>query len=418
MPTMPHPPPPPRHASNRQAALWVVRMLRHAGHVAYFAGGCVRDQLMHRRPSDHDVATDARPDAVLRLFRRTRSVGKQFGVVLVGVGPHWIEVATFRIDSTYSDGRRPDAIEYGTAEQDARRRDFTINGMFFDPLSRRLIDFVGGQADLKRGVLRAIGIPRERFAEDHLRLLRAVRFAARMDFRIEPRTWAAMKLFASKLPLISPERIAEELEAILTPASRSIAWPLLHRAGLLPYLWPDSRRLAPRAKAVAALLSKLPARVSFDVIVAILALPDADEADRICLALRTSNQVRKSAAWLATHHRELDDPARLSLANLKLLMANPSFADLLHLLRARLAARSAPLSAWRIIRRRANAIAPADVAPPPLLSGHDLAALGLPPGPRYKSILDHVYLAQLNGDLDGPADARAMAQRLLAGQGV
>lgn len=411
------PPLPPKHATNRDAALWIVRRLRHAGHDAYFAGGCVRDQLLRRRPSDHDVATEARPEQVIRLFRRTRAVGKQFGVVLVGVQDHWIEVATWRTDSTYTDGRHPDSIAYGTAEQDAQRRDFTINGMFYDPLARRVIDYVGGRRDLRARTLRAIGDPETRFAEDHLRLLRAVRFAARMQFRIERKTWDAMIRHAPQLARVSAERIGEELASMMTAPTRAIAWDLLHRGGLVPHLWKGADRLAARADHIAPLLAALPKAASFELVLAAWSLPDADETDRICLALKTSNQMRTVATWLVRHHADLDDPRRVTPADLKLRMAGPAFGDLLDLLHTRLAARGAPLSAWRVIRRRAAAIAPADVAPPPLLNGHDLASMGLPAGPRYKQVLDRVYYAQLNGELPDARAARDLARRIIDGEG-
>lgn len=191
----------------KAAALRVVQQLQGRGFVALFAGGCVRDMLMGRDPHDYDVATSARPVDVTGLFRRTAQVGAKFGVVLVRVGQHSIEVATFRTDGAYSDGRRPDTVVFTTPEEDARRRDFTINGMFFDPVADAVIDHVDGQGDLTAGLIRAIGEPEQRFAEDHLRLLRAVRFAARLGFRIEPETWAAMCRHASDITRISPERV-------------------------------------------------------------------------------------------------------------------------------------------------------------------------------------------------------------------
>ena len=207
---MKRPPLPPQ-----DAAMAVVRRLRDHGHTAYLAGGCVRDMLLGREASDYDVATDATPDKICSLFSRTRKVGVQFGVVLVRQGRHWIETATFRTDVNYEDGRRPERVEFTTAEEDARRRDFTVNGLFYDPLEDRVIDYVAGRRDLEDGVIRAIGEPAARFAEDHLRLLRAVRFATRLGFQIEPETARAIRSHAAKIERISPERIREELEKML-----------------------------------------------------------------------------------------------------------------------------------------------------------------------------------------------------------
>src|SRR5688572_24859254 len=217
----------------REDALAVVQRLRGAGHVAYFAGGCVRDLLLGLEPKDYDVATDAPPDRVRELFKRTQAVGQAFGVILVRVGRSQVEVATFRAEGEYLDGRRPSEVRFTTAEEDARRRDFTINGLFLDPLTDQVIDYVGGQADLKAKVIRAIGNPDERLEEDHLRLLRAVRFAARFGFEIEPATDAAIRRHAGHLVRISPERVAEELRAMLTPPTRGAAWRMFWDQGLV-----------------------------------------------------------------------------------------------------------------------------------------------------------------------------------------
>src|SRR5882724_7855964 len=203
--------------STREDALVVLKRLREAGHVAYFAGGCVRDLLLGAEPKDFDVATDAPPSRVQELFRNTQAVGAAFGVILVRQGGSQIEVATFRADAGYDDGRHPSKVRFTTAEEDARRRDFTINGLFLDPVGGQVIDYVRGQDDLRAGVIRAIGNATERFEEDSLRLLRAVRFAARLGFEIEPGTAAAIKAHAPQLKRISPERIADELRVMLTP---------------------------------------------------------------------------------------------------------------------------------------------------------------------------------------------------------
>lgn len=234
--TTPPPDDSPRHA-NREDALAVVRRLRDAGHVAYFAGGCVRDQLLGLEPKDYDVATDAPPERVRQLFSNTQAVGAAFGVILVRQRKSQIEVATFRTDGKYLDGRRPEGVVFTTAEEDAKRRDFTINGLFYDPIEDRVIDYVGGQADLRNKILRAIGNPEERFEEDHLRLLRAVRFAARFGLQIEPATAAAIARHAEHLKRISPERIADELRLMLGDPTRTRAWPLLWQFALVDVIF-------------------------------------------------------------------------------------------------------------------------------------------------------------------------------------
>jgi hypothetical protein len=223
-----------RRRTARDAAVAVVERLREAGFEALFAGGCVRDMLLDQEPQDYDVATNARPEEIRRLFPRGRLVGAQFGVVLVRRFGWDLEVATYRSDGTYSDGRRPDQVEFGSREEDAQRRDFTINGMFFDPLTEAVIDHVGGRADLDARLIRTIGAPEDRFAEDHLRMLRAVRFAARLGFDVEPPTMTAIQQHAAKLTAISAERIWSELEKILTGAARARGWRLLCEANLRP----------------------------------------------------------------------------------------------------------------------------------------------------------------------------------------
>src|SRR5271169_2810295 len=197
-------------------ALAIVQHLRARGFIAYLAGGCVRDRVLGVAAKDYDIATDARPEVVQELFDNTVDVGARFGVIIVVIDGDAFEVATFRADAPYVDGRRPSAVRFGTVEEDARRRDFTIGGMYFDPASGRIIDLVGGMRDLRAGVIRAIGDPLERFEEDRLRILRAVRFAARLDFAIEPATWAAIKRAAPSITVVSAERIGEELVMIMT----------------------------------------------------------------------------------------------------------------------------------------------------------------------------------------------------------
>ncbi len=398
----------------RQAAVAVVRRLRAAGFDALFAGGCVRDMLMGKRPHDYDVATSAKPKEVLDLFRRTQKVGAKFGVVLVRVGPFSIEVATFRTDMEYEDGRHPTKVRFTDAREDALRRDFTINGMFYEPVKREIVDYVGGQVDLKAGVIRAIGDPRRRFAEDHLRILRAVRFAAKLGFTIEPATFAAMSEQAPLIARISPERIRVELEQMLSHPGRAGAFDDLRRSGAIAHLWPGADQVLHAANQAAAILRALPSESGFELALASLMHGlSPRQVETACDALRCSNHTKHAVSWLVAHRHALHDPSLLSLADLKLLMVHPAFGQLLDLDAALLRAENQPLTSHRQILSRVRAITRDEIAPPPLIDGRALARLGLPAGPEYKRILERVYYDQLNGDLPDKDSAIKLASRLI-----
>lgn len=395
----------------RAAALTAVRALQEAGHTAYFAGGCVRDMLMGKAPHDIDVATSARPAQVIALFRRTQQVGVQFGVVLVRIGGHVIEVATFRRDADYEDGRHPTHVHFTDAHEDAERRDFTINGMFYDPISREVVDYVGGRDDLCARVIRAIGEPERRFLEDHLRILRAIRFSSRLGFPIERRTWSAMRAQAPAIQRISPERIREELERMLVHPTRARACRDLFRSGVVSHLWSDAAALLPHRRATIALIEALPAVLPFELaFAALLHARSAADADAASAALRCSNQTRKVVSWLVAKQDVLMEPSRVTLADLKLLMVHPAFTSLVILLAAKLRSRGLPTTAHRRVLARVRRIPPEEVAPPPWVNGDDLETLGLPKGPEYKRILERLYYAQLNRDLANAAVARERAR--------
>jgi poly(A) polymerase len=401
--------------SPKEAALRIIRRLVEHDHTALLAGGCVRDMLLGHEPTDYDVATDAPPERVIELFRRTRRVGEQFGVVLVKQGRGWTEVATFRTDLGYQDGRHPTGVVFSTPQEDAKRRDFTINGMFYDPLTETTIDYVEGQEDLRRGIIRAIGNPTDRFAEDSLRMLRAVRFAARLSFTIEPVTQAAIVAHAADVGRVSAERIREELEKMLTHPTRANAVARAGTCTLLDHLWPDAAWSAERTVDACDILGRLPDDVSFPTALAgLLEGYSTDQVNRICRDLTCSNDQRKTVTWLTDNQSALVDPHRLTLADLKLLMQHPAFDDLLNLFRVRLITRLKGLSAYRKIRHRADAI-PADaVAPPPLLTGDDLIAMGYEPSPAFGPVLNTVYRAQLDEEITERDPARDLARRLLA----
>ncbi|MEK7711214.1 MAG: CCA tRNA nucleotidyltransferase [Planctomycetota bacterium] len=397
------------------AALFVIRALREAGHAALLAGGCVRDRLLGRTPKDYDVATDARPQRVREIFPKARLVGAKFGVVLVRKFGHNIEVATFRADGRYSDGRHPDEVTFGTELDDARRRDFTVNGLFLDPAADRLIDHVGGRDDLATRTIRTIGNPEQRFAEDHLRMLRAVRLAARLDFRIEAATADAIRRLAPHLSAISPERIWMELEQILTEPTRTAGWSLLLALGLRAHLsssWPTN---AARDALVGQRLASLPdqavdAPLALAAALTDLSLPGARE---VCRSFRLSNRMTNRTKRLLRSLTAVYNAAALELADFKTLLANEDWTSLLDLLRADLAARGHDPGPVDEALRRAAAIAPQDVAPPPLLTGDDLATLGVSPGPIMGDVLRGLYRAQLNEEVKTLNDAMCFVKARL-----
>jgi len=399
-------------------ALAIVKTLRAAGHVAYFAGGCVRDMLLELEPKDFDVATNAPPARVRELFRNTQAVGAAFGVILVRQGKTVVEVATFRTDLKYTDGRRPEGVIFTTAEEDAKRRDFTINGMFFDPIENRVIDYVGGQNDLKSRVLRAIGEPNHRFEEDHLRLLRAIRFAARFELTIESITADAIKRHAQYLKRISPERIAEELRLMLTAPTRRLAHRMLAELGLdhviLRFLR-DARepigifqalegQTIPFGLVLAAMI--LDARQG--VIPTTLEIRKAGAAMRHALKISNDESDVFEGSLAFGHLLENESP---SVAQMKRFLAEPTSLCAMELMRA--------LAHCGVLRdriesrmKRLEESKQTDIAPPPLITGDDLTTAGLRPGPVFKRVLDATYDEQLEGRITTREQAMKFALNL------
>ena len=401
------------------AAVAIVRRLAERGHVALLAGGCVRDLLLGRHPNDFDVATDARPDQVRRLFRATRLVGAQFGVVLVRKHRRWVEVAAFRADGPYLDGRHPAEVVYSNAREDARRRDFTVNGMFLDPLAGTVSDYVNGQTDLRAGLIRAIGEPAARFEEDHLRLLRAVRFAARLEFTIEPVTLAAIRANADKLAGVAAERIREELAKMLTHPNRRSAFAQLADTGLLPYLWPRAGWQPQQVEVADTLLANLARDVRFDAaFAALVADRPAEEFQTIARALSFSNEDRDNVAWLVEHQADLDNSPGIALSALKRLMAHPAFDSLRQLAEARWATIGDDPQRVAALNTRLATIPPESVAPPPLVTGDDLIARGIEPGPVFKPVLETLYTRQLDETLVSRRAALTALDELLREQGA
>ncbi len=422
-----------------RAATDVLRRLRDAGHDAYFAGGCVRDRLLGREPLDYDVATNAPPEAVQALFPRTVPVGAQFGVILVLHGGARFEVATFRSDDAYVDGRRPSRVHFGSAEEDARRRDFTINALFWDPLDDRVIDFVGGADDLRAGVIRAIGDARARIREDRLRMLRAVRFAARFGFAIDATTHAAIVAAAPDLPDIAPERIGDEIVKILVEGGARRGFELLQSTGLLAVVLPEIAALRGVEQSAdfhpegdvfthtLLLLQQLPAGASETLALGALlhdvAKPrcagthhgrltfyghsevGAEMAVAICQRLRRSRAVWERVAYLVHNHLRLVQAPEMRLATLKRMLAEEGFDELLRLARLDALASSCDLRFVMFCERRRTELAAEELRPPRLLGGDDLIALGHPAGPRLGEILRAVEEAQLEGEIGSRADA-------------
>lgn len=396
----------------RDAAIEIVKVLRANGYQALLAGGCVRDMLLGRPAKDYDVATDAEPADVIGLFKRTLKVGAQFGVVIVLTDEHRIEVATFRSDAGYVDGRRPVEVRFTTAQQDALRRDFTVNGMFYDPVEGQVIDYVGGQADLQRRVIRTIGDPSERFSEDYLRLLRAVRFSTQLGFSIDPATYSAIRAHASKIVGISGERISMELEGILTCPGRAAGALLLTETGLAAAIFPGLGCDAMQ-KAL-GVLRRLRGQTSYPLALAsLLVACRSDEALRALKVLKLSRSQAKHVRFLLDRRGVLlQEP--LSLADLKRLLAGPFFWDLYELQRAVQKAGEGPVGALVQVRRRVRALAGVELRPEPLLNGHDLMQLGIAPGPGLGQLADQLYGAQLEGVLVSAEQAKAWARRWMA----
>ncbi|MGB2807407.1 MAG: CCA tRNA nucleotidyltransferase, partial [Sedimentisphaerales bacterium] len=393
--------------TNKQAAIKVIRRLNRNGFQALMAGGCVRDMLLGKRPKDYDVAANAQPRDVIGLFKRTLKVGAKFGVVIVMLEGRQVEVATFRTEAGYTDGRHPSVVKFSCAEEDASRRDFTINGMFYDPLKEKVIDYVDGHADLKKGLIRTIGKPNERFSEDYLRMLRAVRFSTQLGFAIEPATWSAVCSNAKKITKISGERIAIELEAILANPNRSVGTSMLANSGLAKAIFPGfSGRHAEFAVSV---LGQLRKKVDFALALASLFAGCTNEfARQKCKILKLSRSQNKHIKFLlACRGKLLDD--RMALSRLKMILAGPYFWDLYELQRA--IQKAGPdgregIAALGRLRKRIKDLGDIELRPKPLLNGHDLIRLGAVPGPGLGQLAQELYIAQLEGKLQTPAQAR------------
>jgi len=402
-------------SASRSTALWVVRRLREAGFQALFAGGCVRDMLLRRPSADYDVATDATPQQVKGLFRRVLLVGAKFGVAMVIHKGRRVEVVTFRSDLSYSDGRRPDGVRFTTAREDALRRDFTINGMFYDPVARKVIDHVGGRRDLRMGVVQTIGRPEDRFGEDYLRMVRAVRFAVRFGFRLDRATAAAIRRHAPKITAISGERIADELSKMLAEPSAGQALRMLRRLGLARHVLPEMfeppgawERAVDRVAAVARHKDLV------GTFGGLLAGLRAASIGRIVRRGGQSNELRDSLKWMSRHVDDWRRAAEMPLADFKRLLASPNYTRLERLWGYEERRTTGKSTCKRRIAQRRRGIPSERIAPPPLVTGTDLKALGLADGPAMGKVLRLLYDAQLNEQVATRAEAMKLAQREMA----
>jgi poly(A) polymerase len=429
-----------------ETARKVAARLREEEHIAYFAGGCVRDMVRGLPPKDYDIATDARPDVVQRLFPRTYAVGAHFGVIIVLENNFQFEVATFRSDEAYIDGRRPTAVRFSSPEEDARRRDFTINGMFYDPVADEVIDFVGGRADIAAKLVRAIGDPAQRFAEDRLRMLRAVRFATVLDYEIDAKTWDALVANAASIQQISAERIRDELVRIFLSPNRCRGWDLLDASGLMRTIFPEieamkgceqPKQFHPEGdvfKHTRLMLDLLPEKVSVPLVFAVLfhdvAKPctatidetgrirfsghdrlGAEMTEEIMRRLRFSGAEIEATVEMVRQHMVFKDAPKMRVARLKRFMARPTFDDELELHRVDCQGSHRMLDNYEFLLRKREEFANEPIIPPPLVRGDDLIAFGLQPGPKFSEILEAVETRQLEGRLRTREEALKWVKR-------
>jgi putative nucleotidyltransferase with HDIG domain len=432
----------------KETATGIVRRLQQAGHHAYFAGGCVRDMLRGVEAHDYDVATSATPQQVQQLFPKTVPVGAQFGVVLVLEDGHQFEVATFRSDEAYIDGRRPSAVHYGSPEQDAQRRDFTVNGLFCDPVTGQLIDYVEGRTDIERKLIRTIGKPDQRFSEDKLRMLRCVRFAANLGYEIDPETLAAVKAMASQINVVSAERIRDELIKIFTRAHAGRGLELLDMSGLLqevlsevaamkgveqpPEFHPEGDVFI-HTRMMLDALPPIPSVVlAFSVLLHDVGKPPTferapdrirfNEHDRVGVELSRdilqrlrfpNEQIDKILVCVGEHMR-FQYVQQMRPAKLKRILARETFSDELELHRIDCMASHRNLENYDFLKAKAAELPPEVIRPAPLLRGHDLLALGAKPGPVVGTVLREVEELQLEERLKSREEALEFAQRRLA----
>ena len=436
-------------AHAKKEALRVATRLREAGHVAYFAGGAVRDHLLGKTPKDFDIATSARPEEVRALFPKSDAVGAHFGVIIVKAPGFATEVATFRTDGSYQDGRRPESVTFSTPEEDAKRRDFTINGLFQDPESSEIIDHVGGRNDLENGLIRAIGDSAARFQEDALRLLRAIRFSVVTGFPIEKKTWAAIQENAALLVQISPERIRDEFSKIITHPDRARGLDLLVESGLIAHFLPEVLPLIgceqppqwhPEGDvfvhtriALSLLEDDAPLELCLAVLLHDIAKPptqtwDAEQerhrfnghdavgaemTEKILRRLRFSNQITDRVREMVAHHMRFMHVKDMRVAKVKLFMARPTFPLEMELHRVDCQSSNGFTDNYDFLRQKEEEFANEPLIPPPLVTGRDLIANGMDAGPEFGKILRRIQNLQLEKTINTREEALILLATLL-----
>jgi poly(A) polymerase len=428
----------------KQQAINIVKKLRDHGYQAVIAGGAVRDMILGIPPSDYDIATDAKPEAIEQLFDKTLSVGKAFGVIVVIMDGYEIEVATFRKDSQESDGRRPYSVQFSSMDEDAWRRDLTINGMFYDPLSDRIIDFVGGQEDLKSHLVRFIGSPEDRIAEDKLRMLRAVRFSARFEFAVDPATFEAVKKHASEISQISAERIADELQKILRVKHPRLAFSLLFETGLIDHILPEVRAMEgceqpvdyhPEGSVLChtlLALDYLPENASDELRMGVLLhdvgkpvtqtfedrirfnghdLTGKDVAREILKRLKFSNEFSERVLELIGNHMKFMHVDNMRTSRLKRFLALPHFEEHMALHRADCLSSHRNLENYDFVAEKLKTYEPEEIRPTRIITGKDLMDMGFKQGPVFKVILTDVEDQQLEGAIKSREEALEYVKR-------
>ena len=430
--------------SQKEKAIAIIKRLREAGYESYLAGGCVRDMLLGKTPQDYDISTNAKPDEVVKVFAKTVPVGAQFGVILVIVEGQPFAVASFRYDGPYLDGRRPAQVRYGTLQEDIFRRDFTINGMVYDPIGNQLIDLVGGRRDLDNKLVRAIGTPRARFEEDRLRMIRAIRFAANLDFTVESETFAAMCELAPSIAQISWERIGEEVTRILTEGGAKPGFELLDRIGLLKILLPEidamkgveqSPDYHPEGDVFTHTMLTLDylnsptETLAYGCLLHDVGKPvcirrdetrltfyghtekGAAMAEEVLKRLKRSRATRERVAYLVRNHlRHLQAP-QMRLSTLKRFLGEDGIDELLELTRIDALSANGDLQHYRFCIEKLAELKLEEIHPEPLLRGRDLIAMGFSPGPNFQQILKQVEEAQLGGELLSREQAMAWVEK-------
>ena len=434
----------------KETAIGIVKRLRERGFSALFAGGCVRDMLMGNVPEDYDIATDARPDDIINIFERTVPVGIHYGVVLVMENGFEFEVATFRSDGTYTDGRHPDTVTFCDARGDALRRDFTINGMFYDPVDDKHFDYVGGRDDLEARLVRAIGDPSERFNEDRLRMIRAVRFACRFDYNIEDQTAESIKKLYDKILTVSMERTRDELRKILTGPNPHTGIKMMDDLNLLNEILPEvtamkgvrqpenyhpegdvfthtlltlSELAASQTSAdswelaMAILLHDIGKPITFEVADRIRFNNHdnigAEMAEKICERLRMSNAEKERITWLVKMHLYLRHAQQMRISKLKRLFAHEGYPELAELYKVDSLASTGDLEDYNFCQNMFEELQEEEIKPEPLITGNDLIAMGLKPGPIFSKILDAIKDDQLEQKITTKEEALKRAKELV-----